>query len=109
MTVIRIQEQARGAEQANALLIFNHSVQYPIQVDDPFASTPQQEENLEWYFEEYLTFPFTQDVRARRAAESIRHYGVSLFKQVFADQRALMDYRQAIQKEGFHHLHIDAH
>ena len=54
---------------------------YPITVTDPF--TPAEEAELEWYYERWLNFPFTDKIRAQHAAESIRVYGHDLFKQLF--------------------------
>ncbi|MEI2611421.1 MAG: hypothetical protein V9G20_22540 [Candidatus Promineifilaceae bacterium] len=54
---------------------------YPITVTDPF--TPAQEAELEWYYERWLNFPFTDKIRAQHAAESIRAYGHDLFNQLF--------------------------
>ncbi len=106
MGVIRIQERATGEQGTTAIVSFDHGVEYRIQIRDPFADNPKQEADLEWYFEEYLTFPFTQDVRARKAAESICHYGESLFAQVFAELNALLAYKQARQ-QGLHTLQIE--
>ncbi len=100
MTVIRVQEQGTGTSEGQmvALLSFDHAVQYSIQVSDPFATEPEQEKDLEWYFEEYLIFPFVEPVRAHTAAASIRRYGITLFEQIFADPRARDSYRQAIKQ-----------
>jgi hypothetical protein len=120
-TIIRIQEQqATTSDQPNALFSFNHSTQYPIHISDPFADDDRQEKDLEWYFEDYLNFPFTQTVRAQKAAASITHYGATLFAQIFVDQHARDQYKQAtrqglptIQIEiagspTFHRLHWEA-
>ena len=108
MTVLRIQEQlgGTGKGQMTALLSFDHAVQYAIQVSDPFAADPGQEKDLEWYFEEYLAFPFVEPVRARNAAASIRRYGTNLFGQIFADPRARAAYQQAI-KQGAHTIQVE--
>src|SRR3954470_17532483 len=106
MTVIRLQQQEAAEHQGANLVSFDHGIEYPVQIHDPFANTPEQEEDLEWYFEEHLTFPFTEDVRARRAAESLRAYGESLFKQIFADPGALSAYQQARQ-HGLHTLQFE--
>jgi hypothetical protein len=42
---------------------------------------------LDWYFEQHLRFPFTDQVRARQAGESITAYGEGLFGQLVADSR----------------------
>ena len=80
-TIIRIREQAEQDSTFSAAVSFDHGPEYPITVRDPF--TEKQEQELEWYFEEHLRFPFTKKVRAIEAAESITTYGESLFQQVF--------------------------
>jgi len=72
--IIQIEEQqallAEGqAHSAN--LIFNCGERYPCQIRDPFADEMQRERELEWYFEEYLTFPLVPAIRARNAAEDL--------------------------------------
>jgi len=89
---------------------------YPITVTDPF--TPAQEAELEWYYERWLNFPFTDKIRAQQAAESIRTYGHDLFKQLFrADPNLYADYREQrtepftieiIGEPEFHTLHWES-
>lgn len=108
-TVIRIEEQANESSEGQpftASVSFDHGVCYPCQIRDPFADETQQEEELEWYFETYLTFPFTPQVRARNVAASIRTYGISLFNQIFAEPKALLQYRQAIES-GLHAIQLE--
>jgi hypothetical protein len=59
---------------------------YPITVASPFDA--DQLEELDWYFEQHLRFPFTDQVRARQAGESITAYGEALFQQLFASAEA---------------------
>jgi tetratricopeptide (TPR) repeat protein len=106
-TIIRIEEQPTTDQPYTAHVSFNHSVRYPCQVRDPFADQPQQEADLEWYFEEYLTFPFTNAVRARDAAKSIRNYGKTLFDGIFHDPQALLQYRQATLDAGLHTIQLE--
>jgi hypothetical protein len=109
-TIIRIQEQPAQENQHNALVIFEPGVQYSVQIRDPFADNEQAgkdlEKELEWYFEEYLSFPFTPKVRAQHVAESIRSYGEALFTQIFANDGARDQYRQAMCK-GLHTLRLE--
>src|SRR5262249_31641911 len=108
-SVIRIEEQGNPPDEGQpymAYVSFDYGVRYPCQIRDPFADQMQQEEELEWYFEEYLTFPFTPKVRARNVAESIRTYGMTLFMQIFADPQALLQYRQIIQ-QGLHTIQLE--
>ncbi|MDB9375156.1 tetratricopeptide repeat protein [Nodularia sphaerocarpa] len=92
MTVITIREEGRIDTGFAAKLQFDGG-EYPVTISDPF--TPQEEKLLEWYFEEWVTFPFSDTVIAERAAASVKTYGESLFKQVFqADINAYRLYRQ---------------
>ena len=104
MAVIRIQEQSGGPNGANAALIFNSGPQYPITMSDPFSR--EEEETLEWYFEEYLKFPFIKGETVRTAVASITTYGEKLFNQVFANRDAYTDY-QDIVKAGLNTLQIE--
>ncbi|MHB8600667.1 MAG: tetratricopeptide repeat protein, partial [Ktedonobacteraceae bacterium] len=83
-TTIRIRELAEKDNTFSAVVSFNSGPEYPITVHDPF--TKEQEQELEWYFEEHLQFPFTKKVRASEAAQSITTYGEALFRQVFISQ-----------------------
>ena len=108
-SVIRIEEQETQSAEGQpytAYVIFNRGERYSCQVRDPFADHKQQEADLEWYFEEYPQFPFTQTVRARTTAESIRTYGEFLFSQIFADPQVLLQYRQATQ-HGLHTIQLE--
>jgi hypothetical protein len=112
MTVIRIRERGtneagNSAEGMRAVVEFDHGVEYEVVVRDPFGEEPQKEEDLAWYFEEYLTFPFTQKPRMEHAAESIQGYGERLFGQVFGDSGALEEYRRARDEEGVSGLRVE--
>ena len=89
---------------------------YEIEVSDPFSE--QEEARLEWYFEEWLKFPFTDQVPAGQARASIRAYGEAIFAQVFRDNPdAYHEYRELraedisleiIGSPEFHALHWEA-
>src|SRR5690242_15846503 len=104
MEVIRIQEQSGGPNGANAVVSFNYGPQYPVTISDPFS--PKEEETLEWYFEEYLRFPFIKGVKVQTAVASITTYGEKLFNQVFANRDAYTHY-QDIVKAGLNTLQIE--
>ncbi|MDP5338899.1 MAG: tetratricopeptide repeat protein, partial [Nodularia sp. (in: cyanobacteria)] len=92
MTVITIREEGRIDTGFAAILKFDGG-EYPVTITDPF--TAKEEKELEWYFEEWVTFPFSYTVIAERAAASVKTYGESLFQQVFqADFNAYSLYRQ---------------
>ncbi len=92
MAVITIREKQPTEKGFAASLIFEGG-EYPINITDPF--TPQEERQLEWYFEEWLTYPMLNGKKAEAAKMSVASYGESLFNQVFkADINAYSDYRQ---------------
>ncbi|MGZ3646522.1 MAG: CHAT domain-containing protein [Ktedonobacteraceae bacterium] len=104
MQLIRIQERLGGPDSPNAIISFNNGPENPITITNPFEEPQEQE--LEWYFEEHLEFPFTKKVRAQNAAASIKTYGEELFKQVFGDPDIYAEYRDLL-KSGLHDLHIE--
>src|SRR6266487_2543447 len=118
MAVIRIREHTGEQGSPNAILSFEHGEEFPITISDPFSEAEEQQ--LAWYFEEHLRFPFTRKVQAKTAADSINTYGEALFGQIFADREAYTlykDYLQAglndVQVEiagspQFHALHWEA-
>src|SRR5579863_198971 len=119
ITTIRIRELAEQDGTFSAAVSFDHGQEYPVAVRDPF--TKEQEQELEWYFEEHLRFPFTKKVRASDAAKSITTYGETLFQQVFRDNSKInFPYMTAVQKgldkvqieiagsPKFHALHWEA-
>ena len=117
MGIISIRERGLTTDLP-VVVIEGHEHPLSHGIEDPFSAS--EEERLEWYFEEYPGLPFVNTVDARRAAESITTYGESLFRQVFADPRALRHYRALLSQDsgalsfeivgspGFHHLHWEA-
>jgi hypothetical protein len=91
MKVITIRETQATATGFVASLIFDDG-EYQINITDPF--TPKQERQLEWYFEEWLTYPMLNGVKAEAAKASVTSYGESLFNQVFDDKGAYNQYCQ---------------
>ncbi|WP_420632265.1 tetratricopeptide repeat protein [Candidatus Leptofilum sp.] len=83
---------------------FNNGAGHKVTITDPF--TPEEEERLEWYYEKWLTFPFTGEVKAGKAAASTQSYGEALFQQLFADRNADRRYAQAVAK-GFQNLSFE--
>jgi hypothetical protein len=70
-----------------------------ISISDPFPRENYIE--LGWYFEEWSDFPFTNQIRANRAGESIKEYGLQLFEQVFrADPDVYLEF-QGIRDSDF--------
>ena len=117
MTLLTIREQP-GADGANTVVSFDHGPEHPATVTDPFNEKDEAE--LEWYFEEYLKFPFIEQTRYREAAKSIPPYGEALFEQLFTDRKAQRAYGLAIDggvdeltieikgSAEFHRLHWEA-
>src|SRR6266702_4206468 len=106
MTIIRVEEKdAVAADGSNTTISFDHGPKYSITFSNPF--TKESEEDLAWYFEEHLTFPFTRKVRANKAAASITSYGEALFKQIFlSNSDVYADYRSLV-KAGLSALSIE--
>ena len=94
MAVITIREQS-PTETGFKVILDIAGNNYPITVKDPFAA--HQEQELEWYFEEWLCYPILDNVKAERAKASVREYGEELFKQVFQeDVKAYGKYSQLL-------------
>jgi tetratricopeptide (TPR) repeat protein len=93
MPVITIREKQQTEAGFEAILSFDGRVNYPITITEPFS--PQEEQQLEWYFEEWLVYPMLNTVKAEQAADSVENYGQKLFKQVFQTNfDAYSEYRQ---------------
>lgn len=84
---------------------------------DPFSK--EEEEQLGWYFEQYLYFP-DKGATAQLVAATVPRYGESLFRQLFAEPEAYSRYKEALQSgiaelrfevaglPQFHGLHWEA-
>jgi hypothetical protein len=69
----------------------------PTPFTHPF--TPEVMDDLVWYYEEYLRFPYGgMEDRGQRIAESLNEWGGKLFKSVFADDAAKENYFRAVNK-----------
>jgi hypothetical protein len=65
--LISIQQRSEMTDTAGtwqAVVRFNNGPVNPVTISNPFSE--QEEHELEWYFEEHITFPFTQ--KGTRAA-----------------------------------------
>ena len=91
MAVITIYEKkAETGFNANLIIEGNS---YPITVSKPFNT--EQEEELEWYFENWMDYPMLDNVKADRAEASVKEYGEELFRQVFqSDSPAYFKYKE---------------
>lgn len=120
MPIITISEHQVTEAGFAARVTVDHQRRHEVTVSDPFDEG--EERSLEFYFEEWIQFPFDQRVRSERARDSIKDYGEALFEQVFRQNLdAYSDYREAcrggltnlqIEIEGespaFHALHWEA-
>src|SRR5947209_10596141 len=104
MTTIRIQEQLHGPNNTNAVISFDNGPQYSVTVTDPFSG--EEEELLEWYFEDHLRFPFLDQVKAQQVAASIKTYGKRLSQQIVADPDARFAYLDA-RRQGLNTLQFE--
>ena len=114
---IIIRETEKQKEGFSATVQFgSEDTPQEITITKPFSD--QQEKQLEWYFEQWLLFPFTDKVRAKNAAQSVREYGISLFGQVFtANHKVAIEYDRIRKQDHrieifgspeFHSLHWEA-
>ena len=121
MSIITIRETEKTETVFTARLIFDRGDggEYSINITDPF--TVEEEQRLEWYFEEWLTFPTLNGRKAEAAKNSVAGYGESLFEQVFQDRAAYSYYSQQLRNNlkevkieivgdspEFHALHWEA-
>lgn len=90
MTVIRLGERSAGDGKFTVRVHFGDYAEYDVQVTDPADEAAEQE--LAWYFEEHLRYPFLDADRERGAVRQIAAYGAALFGQVFGG-KANHDYR----------------
>ena len=103
MAHIRIVEKANGDGFAVRVAMGDEG-EFEAAVKPPFDAV--EEQKLEWYFEEYLRYPFAFEARAKEAAASVKAYGESLFKQLFADPSARAIY-EVVKREGLEHLRFE--
>lgn len=81
---IEVREKAQQAGGGFAVaVIFDHGPEHHTSVSDPFDEAQEQE--LAWYYESWLSYPFMEGERAAQAARSAAAYGQALFRQLFRD------------------------
>ena len=92
MAIITIREQSTIDTGFDATLVIEGN-NYSITVTDPFQGKEEQE--LEWYFEQWLRYPLLENVKANRAKDNITQYGENLFQQIFeSNVKAYAKYSQ---------------
>jgi len=88
---VTIRERQQTEHGFEATVSFGRG-EYPITIASPFSAA--EEARLEWYFEQWIRFPFTEKVAAAAAAASVEDYGQRLFEQVFSrGTDAYIDYQ----------------
>lgn len=106
MTTITIRERTSpGPNSENATISFDNGPQYDITVSDPFSE--QQEQQLEWYFEQHLIYPFKDEVKAEHCARSVAEYGEKLFEQVFGANRDVYTEYRECERNGLPNVQIE--
>jgi tetratricopeptide (TPR) repeat protein len=82
MHIIRISEQRQESDGTfHVSVAFGDNGHCDATVTNPTGTA--EEENLTWYFEEHLRYPFLESERERDAVQQIAEYGTALFSQVF--------------------------
>ncbi|MCP4105041.1 MAG: tetratricopeptide repeat protein [Desulfobacteraceae bacterium] len=97
MPTVRIRQTGYEENRFEAVVTINDEGEHPTTITDPFSK--QEEKELEWYFEEYLKFPFVDKVRFENAAKSVTRYGESLFRQVFRDPDLYAEYKSYVSTD----------
>lgn len=104
MTVIRLRELAqRDNGDFRIRVSFDDEAEYQVTVTDP--ADEAVENNIAWYFENHLRYPFLDKDKEQRAVGQIAEYGQSLFRQVFGGE-ASHDYRN-LKAESFDGCRIE--
>jgi hypothetical protein len=103
MALIKIVEAAK-ADGFGVRVALGDEGEFEATVKPPFDAI--EEQKLEWYFEEWLRCPFAFEQRAKEAAASVKAYGESLFKQLFADPNARRTY-EVVKREGLDKLRFE--
>ena len=105
MPTITLRYQQTTEAGFAATVSIDRQTQYPVTLQDPF--TERQERELEFYFEQWIRFPFDNQVIAQRAAASVQTYGESLFQQIFlANPKVYVEYVRACS-DGLDQLQIE--
>ncbi|MGD2250381.1 MAG: hypothetical protein PVF58_18435 [Candidatus Methanofastidiosia archaeon] len=92
LNTISIKEKSKDGETFTIAISFNDGPEYTVSMKDPFDL--ETERLFEWYFEDFLKFPFIDTVKAKKAATTVNNYGVHLFEQVFGDRKIFSEYEK---------------
>ncbi len=105
MTTLQIRELPNVQTGPNASLSFDHGPEYSLTLSNPVPA--DEEQDLEWYFEEHLRHPFLKEEKARTIAGRIAGYGQALFRQLFANQEAYTEYKHHLRSGGVDSLRFE--
>jgi hypothetical protein len=106
---IQIIEESCELGMLHALLRFDNgteSAEFPLLF--PHPHDVKTEDDLEWYFEEYMKQPYTAESKVRSIVEHcVIEYGHILFRSVFAAPLAKQKFYDAISLEGFPNITLE--
>ena len=99
---IQIKEIARSVPGYISIeLTIDGSNRFQVEFENPHNA--KTEENLEWYFEDYINEPYAADTKVNREKKRIVDYGLDLFNQLFADKKAHGLYKKGLN-EGYENM-----
>jgi hypothetical protein len=102
-TVIRLSERSAADGKFGVRVSFGDGAEYDAEVTEP--GDDDAEQNLAWYFEEHLRYPFLDKDRERDAVRQIAGYGTALFGQVFGGD-GNHDYRK-LREQSFDRCRVE--
>lgn len=86
-------------------ITFDETATFSVELINPHTKTI--EENLEWYFEQYINEPYTASTRVQKERERIEQYGINLFKDLFALEEMQELYHAGIERDSYDNLTIE--
>lgn len=99
LEIIRIEEKSVEGEVFEARVILNEQ-QFAVVIENPHSSKTAGE--LEWYFETYISEPYTPGAAIDICKDVLRTYGESLFKQIFSAHKDIyFHYRDTVRQKTF--------
>lgn len=83
--------------------VFVNNARYKVVLPNP--ADKKQENELEWYFEKYISEPYITKVRVEKCKKILKEYGEKLFASVFKSNTDLnFAYRTIVQNHGIDEL-----
>src|SRR5260370_29510138 len=102
-TVIGLSERSAADGKFGVRVSCGDGAEYDAEVTEPGDDVSEQ--NLAWYFEEHLRYPFLDKDRERDAVRQIAGYGTELFGQVFGGD-GNHDYRK-LREQSFDRCRVE--